>query len=129
MTNRLRRLDRLFAERVLGKDLNKPCLGDINDGDNPTCDTCGWSGRWENKLEHLWTPPHYTTSLDAAWEGLEKLGAYDIGFDGVPEGWHCCFSTQKHWDTGWLYARAGHPAEALVLACLRACGTGEEELT
>ena len=100
---RLRRLDALFAERVLKNDIRD--------------DMC--------------ITPHYTRSLDAAWEGMVKI--------------HLDYSeTRKIWDDtadgsdpygaliegakGSGYAKASHPAEALVLACLRAVGYSEEEL-
>ena len=110
MTDRLRRLDALFAERVLGLD-----VATIEDEPEP----------------HVWVDrdwillPHYTRSLDAAWEGARQYLQFPIieiclGKRGV----HVEVERDGYEDMG----DADHPAEALVLACLRACGVSEEEL-
>ncbi len=112
-TDRLRRLDALFAERVLGLI--------VEDGRIAT-------GR--TYPPHHKDLPHYTRSLDAAWEATN-------------DGW-CC--RQVNGDFNFVYAAEVvrhhghgdhekftaqaecHPAEALVLACLRAVGVPEDEL-
>jgi hypothetical protein len=116
--HRLRRLDALFAERVLGNT----AYTSHEKKYTSSCHMCG------NDTSML---PKYTRSLDAAWEGMVKI--------------HLDYSeTRKIWDDtadgsrpygaliegakGSGYAKADHPAEALVLACLRAVGVGEEEL-
>src|SRR5262245_13236104 len=91
-TDRLRKLDALFAEKVLG-----------------------WNA-WDRDTHAI---PEYTRSLDAAWEGARKLGLVvhmaqgNYGYPTEASDWSGC---------------AAHPAEALVLACLRAVGASEEEL-
>ena len=114
---RLRRLDALFAERVLKNDIRD--------------DMC--------------ITPHYTRSLDAAWEGFVRLRAIaddpyrGLSFHECPKGDSC-----QGWFAGIFSGddgddiigplgtacdgHADHPAEALVLACLRAVGVEESEL-
>ena len=102
---RLRRLDALFAERVLKNDIRD--------------DMC--------------ITPHYTRSLDAAGEGLQTihLDRSEIRkitlWDDTSEGskpYHASVWGAKSGGHGY----ADHPAEALVLACLRAVGCSEEEM-
>ena len=112
---RLRRLDALFAERVMG--VHNPGL--------------------------TWPLPEYTRSLDAAWEGIR--GRFDILLsEEVGDGDHHCetdplerFSasvlpvgkcSMAGDEEGDCHVNASHPAEALVLACLRALGVEESEL-
>ena len=125
---RLRRLDSLFAERVLGIRFIHLSNGDeVVESDGVYA-----------------TLPRYTRSLDAAWEGVEKLTA-------DPKGLIVCLETgtspmyevntmvgtQRWYFAAWGDYRpeecgeteyAAHPAEALVLACLRAVGVSEDEL-
>lgn len=111
--DRLRRLDALFAERVLQLTIHEMPMLSIHTGE--------WTRESMLTVDGASFPlPRYTRSLDAAWEGAMALGK---GVD-VKSGdsLHC--------------ARIGagpvvfsnHPAEALVLACLRAVGCTEEEL-
>ena len=126
--SRLRRLDQLFAERVLGIKPHKqiPCP-DYKPGDTMSCAVYHYEGH------HLgWICPHYTRSLDAAWEGL--LAASERHVDTFSCGWRVdeCWG-KPHRDCMALIGAgapswAFHPAEALVLACLRAVGCSEEEL-
>jgi hypothetical protein len=118
MSDRLRRLDALFAERVLGRVVFRSTTG----GDV-------W---FEEDMNPI---PAYTRSLDAAWSGVATL--QDKGFNRVK------LISDSEWADGqqhyaiiyddndeppkeWEYC--SHPAEALVLACLRAVGCSEEEL-
>lgn len=120
---RLRRLDALFSEKVLGLPLtddkhliviSPPTVSPID----PHFGTSVYK-----------TVPTYTRSLDAAWEATHKK--------------FCCrtlFSHHDHYhrvkvcladksvDHADFRAEALHPAEALVLAGLRAVGCSEEEL-
>ena len=102
-TTRLRRLDALFAERVMG--VHNPGL--------------------------TWPLPEYTRSLDAAWEGAQMRFDWwvlrKITSRGHPEN-DLFFIAEvgKRQEKG-EYS-ADHPAEALVLACLRAVGCSEEEM-
>lgn len=80
------------------------------------------------------TLPHYTSSLDAAWEGAAKaLTTFNLNVC-VEEGWHepRIFEVSQgddaeHYGTP-LGQSTAHPAEALVLACLRAVGVAESDL-
>jgi len=106
--HRLRRLDALFAERVLGNT----AYTSHEKKYTSSCHMCG------NDTSML---PKYTRSLDAVWEGAMKaLDDFTIYCTAAP----LVFSVYGA-DSG---ASFDHPAEALVLACLRAVGVGEEEL-
>ena len=112
MTDRLRRLDLLFHTRVLGRSDQEAMIRD------------------------------YCSSLDAAWEGADSIkshGSWDVGRrnvwnhtdsveDGRPPSFVAEFWADLCADAPDTYAVASHPAEALVLACLKAVGCTEEEL-
>lgn len=114
MTDQLRRLDALFQERVVGREAAVSMIAGI-------------------------TPnvPRYTRSLNAVWEGVELIGLACLMHSDNPTSpkYLARVSTLKreheipltpfHLGEG----RSDHPAEALVLACLRAVGCSEEELT
>jgi len=73
--------------------------------------------------------PHYTRSLDAAWEGVTKLNLYNVLFEDRPTHPAITEVFLNYADGGGEYRSYGdHPAEALVLACLRAVGCTEDEL-
>ena len=118
-TSRLRRLDALFAEKVLGCKVAVDPL----DGESILF-----------QIEHdLWGKiPAYTRSLDAAWEGATKIGFFSLEYfadtrktTANVEPAHIHFRKDgEHGQSGSI----DHPAEALVLACLRAVGVSEEEL-
>ena len=103
-----RKLDALFAERVLGWTHHP---GGCAESD-PDCmlDSFG---------DHRYAG-YYTTSLDAAWEGVEKLGWQYVDLD--------CLSASGTWMVNNEYNQAKDPAEALVLACLRAVGVTKAEI-
>lgn len=122
MQDRLRRLDALFAEKVLGLAVfeDRGCMVYVS-----------YSGGDYSSVDRL---PPYTRSLDAAWEGVTKLQA--DGFNVVK------LVSDSEWQAHQQYyaviynddeptpdfTYCDHPAEALVLACLRAVGCSEEEL-
>ena len=147
--DRLRRLDALFAEKVLGREVQAALSATVDYLAGPEFDAL----------------PAYTRSLDAAWEGVEivcrRVEARltiehhpdrEDDPDYAPDWPGCYFSLSRQDDTvagserGDLYAgfacytsdpkydmahgeaKASHPAEALVLACLRAVGCTDEEL-
>jgi|SRR6185436_3770835 len=127
-TSRLRRLDALFAEKVLGCKVAVDPL----DGESILF-----------QIEHdLWGKiPAYTRSLDAAWEGVEAVtkGSLLLCLEsGTTDGPHSpTGKDERFYFAAWSDYRpeecgerieADHPAEALVLACLRAVGVSEEEL-
>lgn len=123
MSDRLRRLDALFAERVLGRvtghsDIIEPGKG-FRDG-------WWWSypeGTGHILMEGGRNPvPLYTRSLDAAWEASSHWPIIELYLS--PRGVHVEVERDGYEDMG----DASHPAEALVLACLRAVGCTEEEL-
>jgi hypothetical protein len=116
MTDRLRKLDALFAEKVLGRvflDDGSGNLFEASDG---------------HKGDAL---PHYTRSLDAAWWGAMyylghnvELWSLDFADSGGNEPtWTIrggkVFKKDEDWE---VEGEAEHPAEALVIACLRAVG-------
>ena len=124
---RLRRLDALFAERVLGCKIEYD-----NDGD-PCC-RCALDVLAAPHGQHDSDGPFwpeiqcYTRSLDAAWEGV---GDHEIqlGTDWEVKGrWRCYYDPDWQCGGADLTTYGAHPAEALVLACLRAVGCSEEEL-
>ncbi len=111
MQDRLRRLDALFHVKVLGKSLP----GELErDGDE--CIDCGM----------LSDPglPDYTRSLDAAWPAVEQAAtSWRVYFERRGDHWLCTLWSES---TGTQYRGSGDPAEALVLACLRAVGVDVE---
>ena len=126
MTDRLRRLDALFAERVLGCKVK---LWQRAKGDKlePGC-------RCNSNSPHGSTDGHgdmdpalaeFTRSLDAAWTGAaEHFPIIEIHMAprSVP------FHAEVERNGFESMDDADHPAEALVLSCLRAVGCSEEEL-
>ena len=137
--HRLRRLDALFAERVLGHTIQPDHRGmTAYDGGPPVVVGESATGDYGCFYGSI---PHYTRSLDAVWEGaggntpnglMVKLFRHDdLAFHVNTVGDTCCWRFINAEDgnivsEGW--ADIDHPAEALVLACLRAVGVGEEEL-
>ena len=127
---RLRRLDALFAEGVMGC---KVIFGAYS-VDGQKRGECGCPGHkhgeWdESDMSHYPTLPHYTRSLDAAWEGADRHG-WDVSL--TTRGRLDMFTTVDvigyESDTHGHSREVAHPAEALVLACLRAVGVEESEL-
>jgi len=127
--DRLRRLDALFAERVLGCKVKwwQRAKGDKLE---PGC-------RCNSNSPHGSTDGHgdmdpalaeFTRSLDAAWEGV---GNNEIQLGTLPhgKGWRCYYNPDWQCSGADFTTEADHPAEALVLACLKAIGCTEEDLT
>lgn len=123
----------MFAERVLGYTTHHFSL--IHGG---TADD-GWALTGKPKGGDILLPyprplPHYTRSLDAVLNATNYSGGLAVKF--------CC--RDIHCDHDYIYKASvafdneghctfngrscDHPAEALVLACLRAVGCSEEEL-
>jgi len=129
---RLRRLDAFFAERVLGCKIEYD-----NDGD-PCC-RCALDVLAAPHGQHDSDGPFwpeiqcYTRSLDAAWEGMQRIHLDYSEFrkvkfwDDTSDGSRP-YHAEVYGSKGEGYACADHPAEALVLACLRAVGVEESEL-
>lgn len=111
-----------------------PCFqckgkGEVNwNGDGPVCRCKG-----ANHDDDRGDLNYYTTSLDAAWEGVEKTGWGEVTgpFAGrAPDRRYQADiqrSDSPHPES-WITTTAPHPALAIVLACLRAVGTSEEEI-
>lgn len=73
--------------------------------------------------------PYYTRSLDAAWEGAVKTGLFFTITYFTDTGQSCAaFEDEDGCVTDGQSGSMPHPAEALVLACLRAVGVDESEL-
>ena len=133
--DRLRRLDALFAEKVLGCKVQDRPLG-------PECrcectDVFGGSHP-HGGLVHGTDPKicRYTRSLDAAWLSppLFDIGVWHLsvvtqeGPCGPYRGLVTLERSDQPGGSTTRAATASHPAEALVLACLRAVGCTEDEL-
>jgi hypothetical protein len=125
--DRLRRLDALFAERVLGREVQAALsatvdyieLSQVAPG-IPISDSA---------VTRPLRP--YTRSLDAAWEGVASTG-WEVEFSRQrgTRLWACRLIPESI-DEDSYPSGSGvwfHPAEALVLACLRAVGVTEEEI-
>lgn len=96
-----RELDALFAEKVLG---------------------------WTEVRVMVAFPP-YTTSLDAAWAGVEKLNPPKSATRFVlhrwwadSSKWQAIMEVPAETSTALAECLAPHPARAVVLSCLRAVG-------
>jgi len=133
-----RRLDALFAERVMGRIVTHSVIHRQGASDD------GWA--WEHPvgvghilMEGGLNPLHsYISDLSAAWVGVEKLLAVDPldrqrweGFalrleDDSPVQWYAYGESRSA--TKRDHASASTPALAVVLACLRAVGVSEEEI-
>lgn len=135
MTDRLRRLDALFAEKVFGYATERFRVT------HPGTSADGWALTGKQRGGDILLPyprplPQYTRSLDAAWEGAQRLRLvtlYQYGdvsveisddrLDGPSACIHCPGLGQSFRGDS-----QAHPAEALVLACLRAVGCTEKEI-
>jgi hypothetical protein len=96
LTDRLRHIDALFAERVLGLKIV--------------------------------TAHRYTRSIDAAWGGVTKHSWFG-GVEGpFAENNDYLATVYADRSEAPFVKDAAHPAEALVLACLRAVGCTEAEI-
>lgn len=140
-TDRLRRLDVLFAERVLGCKFRYDWTSGNYDFTDPEAHRIGGKvplkplDQCEPGCGCDSTAPHrdllgesveiarYTRSLDAAWEGVTALHFSDADFT-LSSGWLCILGDDGRMATG----HGVNPAEALVLACLRAVGVPESDL-
>ena len=106
-----RKLDALFAERVLG-----------------------WN-RIRNDDDHPFGPetPSFTTSLDAAWQGVEKAETtiddrpVILKFRQVGGEWSLFWGFDKNEEFIWVHG-CSTPALALTKALLLAAGVSEEEI-
>ena len=115
-----RKLDALFAEKVLGweqvngmwRSVHRPLV---------KTDPLTYSGFsfYESGL------PHFTTSLDTAWSGVEKL-RLNLTLDRCPDGTVDVYGENS--DSKGEASDCGTPALAIVLACLRAVGVSEQAI-
>ena len=142
-----RELDALFAERVLGrKVVNCAIAGRYNKVFRPEKLKFmpmvkderfigNYNVWWTEDGTRLycgkpWAPkylPRYTTSLDAAWEGVEKLGYYGK-IEGPSRRTHKYLAALYNYEPtsedemSYWEAHDANPARAIVLACLKAVG-------
>ena len=125
--DRLRRLDALFAERVMGHTI-QPAHRSMTSYDGGPPVVVGESATGDYGC-YYGSIPRYTQSLDAVWEAThEKFCCRTLFSDyNYFHRVKVCLEdgTLDHQD---ITAEADHPAEALVLACLRAVGCSEEEM-
>jgi hypothetical protein len=143
--------DSLVAEKLFGWQ-SKPCDLEETDGELTIYDSgdacCPRCGVYEhiNDFAHGFTvPPHYTTSMDAAWLVVEKLKSEEW-FDNLELVYvkrnqrrdteyirvNFCFRNGTNagkgpWDHS--YAEAATAPEAICLAALRAIGVEVEKDT
>lgn len=122
--DRLRRLDALFAEKVLGCEIYTMPYQDLLSGE-PVREPMIQRGD-----QHLGGLPLYTRSLDAAWAGMnESCSSWALyRRDQRPRPERYDYIAEIHRGPDTFTGSGSHPAEALVLACLRAVGVPEEEL-
>ena len=118
---RLRRLDALFAERVMGETVAEQVVV------GPLGETMRYLSADANYQNDPFSTvlPFYTRSLDDAWAGAaEHFPIIEISMEprSIP------FHAEVERDGFESMDDADHPAEALVLACLRAVGVEESEL-
>ena len=128
-----RRLDALYAERVLGctpRTYRNPEHGALV---GPECG-CEDHGHWDERCDRGSDLPLYSEDLDAAWGGVEKVGWCELS--GPHRGAESD-GREGYWARVEPCDAAGHdsvdvhavsPALAVVLACLRAVGVSEEEI-
>ena len=133
-----RKLDAMFAERVLGDPIpDWQCESNLKRSSPGR----GWvcvSDPWESVPD--WRPAKFTSSLDAAWAGVEKLTAVDAAPVSVGDirlnpcqGDHevsIRVWDDKGPDEGRLIEMASdtHVADALVACLLLAFGVSAEEI-
>ena len=118
-----RKLDKLFADRVLGGKY-EPILVE---------DDLVLKENMEAHLKMHFEVPRYTRSLDAVWEGAVKskhFTTFHVVFDekGDGIGAQAMEASARRRGEGHCPARSDYAAEALVLACLRAVGVSEAEI-
>lgn len=119
-----RKLDALFAEKVLGIEAVQSTKGL---GGHDYRQLTAYSG-----VAVMQLIPEYTQSLDAAWTGVEKLdGSFYFQVRGACN--HCFTSSVKWSDHGhdgklWNEVYDDPPAMALSKACLLAVGVTQEEI-
>jgi len=130
------KLNALFAEKVLGwRDVRTLQGGNVYFGE-PLC-TDGTYIRDKPSIETDTVPSHYsrvpefTTSLDAAWAGVEKVGAVAVKISNGRDNNKLC-------ELSFRLTHPRHrlspptlgstPALALVKACLLAVGVGQKEM-
>lgn len=132
--DRLRRLDALFAERVLGCKV-------VYDWSLPNKDHdpgCGCNGNPHSNSNTAlgdtgsWDLAYYTRSLDAAWEGGLFCHVSYSDNPAMPKYLAMASTGGRDRQRGEPFATGegrsdDHPAEALVLACLLAVGVSEDE--
>ncbi len=112
-----RKLDALYAERVLEWDLTEDGLIRIV----------------RERGEKIYDVPNFTKSLDAAWPGVEKIisdrkAEFSLSSEHFYKdaNWAAMFSWPGRDEIADVYTV--HPALALVKACLLAVGVTQEEI-
>jgi len=126
LTDRLRRLDALFATKVLGHTITEMQCKSLH---TETWDRLPFITVGGLPLEL----PRYTRSLDAALAGIPRASATFLTGPAITrirvvEGEECAVEMRSPCGRWGVKASAPHPAEALVIAALRAVGCSEEEL-
>jgi hypothetical protein len=122
--SRLRRLDALFAEKVLGHMI-QPSHRTMTcyDGGPPVVIGASDTGEFGCSYGAI---PYYTRDLGMVWkEAAQHFPIIEIELAPRKVAVHVEVERNGFESMG----DADHPAEALVIVCLRAVGVSEEELT
>jgi hypothetical protein len=117
----------LFAEKVLGYTTEQFQVvhgGVASDGWALT----GKPGKGDILLPYPRPLLFYTRSLDATWEGIVAFTKRDPDASELARIEFNSEETCFLWSIALGEDDVSHPAEALVIACLRAVGVSEEEL-
>lgn len=111
-----RELDALIAEKVMGlkRSDHWPVVDLREDRSRPL-------DRWDDDQGNIVPLPAYSTSIEAAWEVVEKIASlkncWRLRLEKHPQGWSVDFETE--WKVELVAETAPH---AICLAALKAMG-------
>jgi hypothetical protein len=125
-TTRLRKLDAAFAEKVLGATIQAShrAMTCYDDGPPMVTGVCS-TGEFGCSYGAI---PRYTRSLALAYDGAVRLGWIRLEGPALRKRetvYDCRFEPNDAAKLHDAIYRATHPAEAIVVACLRATGATE----
>ena len=117
--------DRIIAEKVMNWQ-EKQCDGEHGEVSGGWfCTKCGREGNWGEDFYHAELPPRYTTSLDAAWLGVERVTQAPQSQEEALQFRSTRFMFWFEQSNLWTHTRE-EAANALCVAALRACGVEVE---